>query len=89
MLGIGGYHISRIRTEMNDPQACAKSFEKHIPPHVFTDEDKQRVKDGCFAIATKLSNPNITDERRAELISLKKKHISEAVAQRRVMQLFV
>ena len=30
---------------MKDPQARSKRFEKHIPPHAFTDEDKQCVKD--------------------------------------------
>ena len=48
-----------------------------------TEED---LCDACVKIEVELSDPNISDERRAEQQGLKKTHLSAAIDQRRAMR---
>ena len=58
-------------------------------PNIKLARSKEDVCDGCFAIDTELSNPYIAEERKEELLALKKTHIDDAVVQRRAMQAII
>ena len=58
-------------------------------PEITLTRPKEDECDGCFAIATELSNPDISEERKLELQRLQQTHLSDAIVQRRAMQGFI
>ena len=58
-------------------------------PEISISPPKEDICNGCYAIETELSNPNLTQDRREFLMNLKQTHIQDAIVQRRAMQAFI
>jgi len=54
-LNVGGYRIARIRAELKDPSLRERL--RVLPPHVFTQEDRDRIQDFVDAQASENGFP--------------------------------
>ena len=87
------HHEYKVKMEQGKHRVMSYSrwlqYVHYFFPEISIAPPKEDICDGCYAIDTELSNPNLTEERHEFLINLKKTHVQEAITQRRAMQALI